>query len=275
MNAAFSIKGFGLISTHERNRCCMCSKKCFLLICVVWFSSIVQASQVESSGNQKFDSFRKVKRIMMKSVYVDHRFTLYCRAPFNARKWIDLPLGFVAPKHQKRAKHVEFEHVVPAENFGRSFKAWRQGDPRCIHRNGRVYKGRKCLTKVSQKFRLMQADMYNIYPAVGAVNAMRSNYNFTQMAMNVPATFGSCSMKIQGRKVEPPVTSRGMIARSYLYMESVYHEFQMSVAQRKLMKAWDQEYPVKKFECIRYRRIFAKQKNDNPIMQSRCMAKGW
>lgn len=31
---------------------------------------------------------------------------------------------------------------------------------------------------MSAEYRLMQADMYNLFPAVGAVNAIRSNYNY-------------------------------------------------------------------------------------------------
>jgi len=59
--------------------------------------------------------------------------------------------------------------------------------------------------------------MHNLAPAIGAVNALRSNYEFT-MLPGVRPTFGTCEMKIEGRKVEPPETARGIIARTYLYM---------------------------------------------------------
>lgn len=102
-----------------------------------------------------------------------------------------------------------------------------------------------------------------------AVNAMRSNYNFT-MLPNSPASFGSCNMKINNRKVEPPATARGQIARTYLYMESAYPNYTMSSQQRRLMMAWDKMYPVTPWECKRNQRIESIQQNINPIMIQRC-----
>jgi endonuclease I len=48
----------------------------------------------------------------------------------------------------------------------------------------------------------MQADMFNLYTAIGAVNALRSNYNFTMRVWEV-SDFDSCKMKIENRKAEP------------------------------------------------------------------------
>ena len=75
---------------------------------------------------------------------------------------------------------------MPAENFGRAFKEWREGDGRCTNEKGHFYKGRRCAEKMSAEYRLMQADMYNLFPAVGAVNAIRSNYNY-ELLPGVPA----------------------------------------------------------------------------------------
>jgi len=65
---------------------------------------------------------------------------------------------------------------------------------------------------------LMHADMHNLAPSIGAVNALRSNFNFA-MLPGVESTFGSCEMKIEGKRVEPPEAARGIIARTYLYMQ--------------------------------------------------------
>lgn len=55
------------------------------------------------------------------------------------------------------------------------------------------------------EYRYMQSDMYNLYPAIGAVNATRQNYNF-QMLPGVPSSFGTCEMKIEiGKQSRPPV----------------------------------------------------------------------
>jgi len=134
----------------------------------------------------------------------------------------------------KRSKRVEIEHVVPAENFGRTFSGWRDGHSQCVNNKGESFKGRKYAEKINSEYRYMQSDMFNLYPAVGAVNAMRSNYNFVMLSGGV-SSFGICNMQVENRKAQPPKKSRGMIARSYLYMDLTYNRYNMSKSPRKLM----------------------------------------
>ncbi|WP_292441542.1 endonuclease [Methylophaga sp.] len=199
---------------------------------------------------------------MMEKVYFDHRETLYCGATFDEKKRITLPVGFHTEKYVKRAKRVEWEHVVPAENFGRTFGEWRDGHPSCVDSKGKAFRGRNCASKMNKEYRYMQSDLYNLYPTIGAVNAMRSNYNFT-MLPDVKPAFGSCLVKIDSRKVEPTIESRGQIARTYLYMEKRYPRYKMSKSQKQLMLAWNREYPVTSWECVRADRIRKIQGNTN------------
>lgn len=215
------------------------------------------------------DSFSKAKKLMMDKIYFDHRETLYCSASFDSKKNVNLPIGFVTEKYLKRAKRVEWEHVVPAENFGRTFSEWRDGHPDCVDSKGRSFKGRNCASKVSKEYRYMQSDLYNLYPAIGAVNAVRNNYNFTMLPDAEP-DFGSCQMKIDGRKAEPPIESRGQIARTYLYMEQRYSRYKMSKSQKQLMTSWNAQYPVTSSECIRSSRIKAIQGNENRFVSELC-----
>lgn len=142
----------------------------------------------------------------------------------------------------------------------------------CVNNKGKTFKGRRCAEKVNHEYRYMQADMFNLYPAIGAVNALRQNYNFTVLP-DEDSDFGSCEMKIDDRKAEPPVRSRGRIARTYLYMEDAYKRYNISNQQRQLMNAWDKMYPVDSWECLRAKRITELQKNSNMVVQSRCEAK--
>jgi len=209
--------------------------------------------------------------MLERSIYQqqDERTTLYCAATFNTKKQITFPEGFATTKHLKRAKKVEWEHVVPAENFGRNFSEWRDGDARCVTKKGKAFKGRRCAEKINNEYRLMQSDMYNLYPAIGAVNAMRSNYNFV-MLNNEQSSFGSCEMKISNRKAEPPTNARGMIARSYLYMDQTYRNYSMSKQQLQLMTAWHKQFPVTQWECLRGERIAKLQGNKNTILAESC-----
>ncbi len=227
------------------------------------------------SANEWNDSYNTSKRLLENNVYIssDDRITIYCEAPFEEDKSIQLPEGFVTEKHQKRADRVEWEHIVPAENFGRAFVEWREGHPLCVDSKGKAYKGRRCAEKVNEEYRLMQADMYNLYPSIGAVNASRSNYNFALLPQE-NSDFGICEVKIEDRKVETPEASRGKIARAYIYMDSNYPRYNMSKQQAKLMFAWSNQYPVTQDECERTKRIEEIQGNPNEIVKTLCIHSG-
>ena len=218
---------------------------------------------------EPIDSFSKAKKLMMEKVYFDHRETLYCGAAFDERKRVTLPIGFHTVKHVKRANRVEWEHVVPAENFGRTFIEWRDGHPSCIDSKGKAFKGRNCASKVNKEYRYMQSDLHNLYPSIGAVNGSRSNYNFSILP-SAKADFGSCLVKIDNRNVEPPESARGAIARAYLYMEWRYPRYKMSKPQKQLMHTWNIQYPVSEWECIRAGRIKETQGNENVFIREKC-----
>ena len=238
--------------------------------------AIVIASFVPSvmASNQTIESFSKAKKLLESKVYNNHRETIYCGATFNAKKQVKAPSGFNTAKYIKRSKKVEWEHIVPAENFGRTFSEWRDGNKQCVSSKGKAFKGRKCAEKTNREYRYMQSDLFNLYPAIGAVNALRSNYNFT-MLPEEKSDFGSCKMKIDHKKAEPPEASRGRIARTYLYMDSTYKRYTISGQQKQLMNAWDKMYPVSKWECDRAKKIINIQHSENKVVESRCKANGF
>ena len=235
-------------------------------------SILLLTSVYSFAANESNTSFRKAKKTLEKQVYQNHRETIYCGATFDSKKLVMAPEGFTTDKYIKRSKKIEWEHVVPAENFGRTFTEWRDGNPSCVSKKGKPFKGRKCAEKTNNEYRYMQADMFNLYPAIGAVNALRSNYNFT-MLPGENSDFGSCDMKIANRKAEPPVGARGRIARTYLYMDEAYDRYNMSRQQKQLMNAWDKMYPVGSWECQRAKKITELQKSKNIVVRSRCEAR--
>ncbi|QUN06362.1 endonuclease [Shewanella yunxiaonensis] len=226
-----------------------------------------------AAGNTEIESFSAAKKLMQNSIYTTDtlRKTIYCGAAFDSKKQITLPEGFQTAVYLKRRFKWEAEHIVPAENFGRTFSEWREGSPVCVDSKGKAFKGRKCAEKANKEYRLMQSDLYNLAPAIGSVNAARQNYNFT-MLPSAKSKFGSCDMRIEDNKVQPPEEARGRIARTYLYFEAVYPRYRMSKAQQQLMNAWDKQYPVTKNECEIARKVKAVQHNDNPVLEQRCSA---
>ena len=237
------------------------------------FSLLFIPSAVLAAGNSTNDSFNKAKRMLEREVYYDHRVTVYCGYAFDEEKRICLPDGFTTEKHQKRAYKVEWEHAVPAENFGRAFKEWREGDAVCVDRKGKAFKGRNCARKASKEFRLMEADMYNLFPAVGAVNAVRNNKQYSELP-GVPSAFGTCEAKVDGNRFEPPQQAKGELARAALYMEQEYPEYRLSRQQRQLFEAWSRQKPVDEWECTRTRRIEQLQGNENSVVKGLCLDAG-
>lgn len=117
--------------------------------------------------------------------------------------------------------------------------------------------------------------MYNLFPAIGAVNALRSNNNFQMLGDDVPPTFGSCTMKIAHGKAEPPARARRQVARAHKYMAAAYApRFHMSRQQQQLMDAWDTMYPVDAWECLRAKRIELLQGNENTFVKIPCQQAG-
>ncbi|MEZ8292280.1 endonuclease [Vibrio splendidus] len=240
-----------------------------ILASFVIFTLSIPISHASNGGNKSIESFSKAKKLLERSVYFDHQVTLYCDAEFDDQKRISPPDGFKTDKYVKRSKKLEWEHASAAESWGRTFIEWREGAPECVKSTGTAYKGRACANKASQEYRYMASDLHNLFPSVGAVNGLRKNYNFA-MLPGAESDFGSCLMKIDNKKAEPPESSRGRVARSHLYMSLTYPRYKLSSQQRQLMEAWDSMYPVSNWECLRNERIQSIQGNANPILESRC-----
>ena len=220
-----------------------------------------------SPGNTFEDSYPKATKRMSGRVYesLPHQ-TLYCQATFSGRAITDTN-GFSSDKYKKRGKRMEWEHIVPAENFGRAFPEWRNGSPSCVTRKGRHYKGRACATKTSEEYRYMQADMYNLYPSIGAVNALRRNYRYSMVDGQ---WLGTCPMVINDRKAQPPEYARGIVARVSLYFDAVYPKYNLSDSQKQLFDSWNILYPVTNVECSRNLLIEGIQGNVNQITKDAC-----
>lgn len=235
-----------------------------LCIIVIFFSAIAFAQ-----GNTSLDSYSDAKRLLYCEVYRGHRFTVYCGAAFDADRHVTLPEGFVIPEYHDRAYRAETEHIVAAENFGRAFAEWREGAPQCVDSDGRRFKGRKC-AGTNREYRLMESDLHNLAPAIGAVNAMRRNYRFGVLPTTAPS-FGSCPMKVSGGVAEPPDQAKGLIARTHLYMADAYgSRYRLSRSQRQLFEVWNTRYPPDEWECRRERRIARIQGNHNNFTYKLC-----
>ena len=171
--------------------------------------------------------------------------------------------GYKPRKNKKRGETIEWEHIMPAYRFASGMQCW--NEKICIDKNGKSYKGRKCCEKVDKKFRIMQADMYNLVPSVGELNGDRSNYSYG-IIDGEARLYGECDFEVSGKKAEPKEDIRGDIARTYFYMEETYN-IELTDEERQLFIMWDKLDNISQWEKVRAERIKEIQGNENKFIK--------
>lgn len=231
-----------------------------IVLMVLVFTGVLQAQ-----GNTQISSFSKAKKILRNQVYntTELQVGFYSRCKYESKKSnnkyklvVDKKsCGYIPRTKSKRAHFMEWEHIVPAHAFGHSIECWNKGDEKCVSKSGKSFKGRKCCNKISQEFRLIQADMYNLVPAIGELNGDRNNFTFTELE-GEPREYGAIDFEVdfKAKKVEPPHYAKGRIARTYLYFNKIY-DLPVSKKQMKLYRVWDKQYPMTEKEKMIYKKI--------------------
>lgn len=218
----------------------------------------------DPTGKEKVKSFWKAKTLA-REFYKRHSFTtFYCGCEFEGAS-VHLEDCSYQPDHpgNQRSQRIEWEHVVPASVFGRKFDSWKNGHPQCRNSRGESYKGRECARAVSQRFREMEADLFNLVPVIGTVNQARLNYPLAEL-VGMPNELGSCSTVINKKRIYPREEVRGFVARIYLYMDSTYPGYGIIHKQnRTLIEKWNQKYPPSSHELSR--NIYIQEVQGKPV----------
>lgn len=197
-----------------------------------------------STSSKEFTSFSQAKRYLKKHIKADAK-TLYCGCGIGKQGKKLIPeteaCGY-EPRNEftkkgkvnQRAKRIEWEHIVSAWEFGHQLQCWQQG-------------GRKNCRKTSAKFRKMEADIHNLAPAIGEINADRSNFRFGVLSQ-VETKHGDCDVKIdfKQRVIQPPKSAKKHIADTYFYMQKTYG-LKISNKQQKLFNVWAGQAKPKNF----------------------------
>jgi deoxyribonuclease-1 len=210
-------------------------------------------------------SFEQAKRLA-RGVYRDHRVTLYCECSYDPHQRVDGEACGYVPRHPgARSRRVEWEHLVAAHEFGAQRACWR--DAVCRDRHGRRFGGRRCCRQRDPEFRRMEADLMNLSPEIGELNADRSNFRFGDVDGEA-REYGACDFEIDRVRdtAEPAPAVRGDIARAYLYMHATYGPAALPLAPDELARfqAWHRADPPSAWERVRNARIAAIQGVSNP-----------
>ncbi|MFO1259146.1 MAG: endonuclease [Gammaproteobacteria bacterium] len=206
-------------------------------------------------------------KILARVIWSEHPYTFYCGCKFNSHLIIDYTECGYIPHNSKRAKRVEWEHLVPASWLGKQRACWRE--QLCESKRGKKFKGRNCCEKIDPAFNKAYLDLYNLVPAIGEVNGARKDYRFGMLGRNEANQYlEGCSMHINDRNhvVEPSEQVKGMIARAHLYMADT-HELRLSVKQRKLFTKWDEAHPPSPWELRWAEKVNQVQGNQNNYIE--------
>jgi len=213
-------------------------------------------------------SFSKSKKILLKKIYFDNQISFYCSNPYEVKQingkektLIVQDSKYYSPrkpfyksgKPNTRAERIEWEHVMPAHNFGKHLQCWQEG-------------GRKNCRK-DKTFKTMEADMHNLVPAIGEVNGNRSNYRYGADTPKI-GQYGNCQFEVdfKAKRAYPKEDIRGDIARIYFYMSDKYN-VRLSKQERRMMEVWDKLDPVSEWERIKNKRVQKLQGNFNPYVE--------
>ena len=236
----------------------------FSIILSQFFSS----KSISFDGNQTIKRFSESKKIL-KKIFQNNQYTFYCNCSYNNSKPNFKKCGYKPYKNFKRAKRIEWEHIVPASRFGNKFESWEYGHSKCI-KNGKKFRGRKCARKMDKKFRLIEADLYNLQPTIGEVNQARNNFKMSVIPEE-KRNYGKCDFEVLNNFIEPSPNIRGDIARTYFYIAHTYSNYiKLTRSELSLFSKWDKLDPVDEWECKRSKLIKKFQKNINKFLVQGC-----
>ncbi|EAK9999620.1 deoxyribonuclease [Campylobacter lari] len=214
--------------------------------------SILLFSSLSLLASDNFNESKKELVELYESLGSTYQYDFYCNAPFKANKkgkytkFEVVKSDLYTPRNEytkkgkinQRAKRIEWEHIMSAQNFGKHLPCWREG-------------GRKACQN-DPLFTKMEADKQNLVPAIGEVNGDRSNFRYAEAPLNLEYTqYGNCKVytDFKLKRFYPANYSKGWIARSYLYMSKTYN-IRLSDQERKLMESWDKQYSMSEKERI-------------------------
>ena len=224
-------------------------------------------------------SFSKAKKLAEEEVYHDRRISFYCGCSYTKNKVVNQESCGYEPRtpitssgrENKRDNRIEWEHVLPASIMGSNLQCWgseRNQFSECVKSNGKLLSGRDCCQKVNPLFKDAHNDLVNLTPAIGEVNADRSNHRYGYVD-GEPRKYGQCDFEFENNVAEPSVTVRGDIARIQLHMLKTYGKalgFHFTDKRLLMLQHWAGQDPVTDWELIRNRRICAAQGVGNTLI---------
>lgn len=223
-----------------------------IVLCLIYFFFLFFANLLNAKDN--IISFPEAKVILRNQVFDKIGTTFYCGCKYTPKGKsggiIDFEsCGYKPRKSVERAKRLEWEHIVPAWYLGHHLACWKEGNERCIDKNSKKFKGRKCCSKVDTNFIKAEGDLMNLVPEVGELNGDRGALPYGVVPGEI-RKYGQCDFEADKKVAEPKENIRGDVARVWLYMMKKYN---LVIADDiiKTLKKWETLDPIDKEENYR------------------------
>lgn len=176
--------------------------------------------------------------------------------------------NYQSPGNLNRARRLEWEHIVPASKLGQGRACWTTGLPACTNAQGIVEPGRSCCEMADPIYQMMASDPVNLAPAIGEVNAARSDTPYGMVERAQSTAFGpTCGMYVDGSAgyAEPPDRRKGDVARVMAYMSKAYG-LTVPAKDADLYVQWMAQDPVSDEERAINAAIAAQGHRANPFV---------
>ena len=183
--------------------------------------------------------------------------TLHCGCTFDKIKQVSTNLckrGSKKLLKNKESRTLEWVTMMPEYVFGKSRKCWKKN--LCVRSDGTKVKGAQCCSEVSPKYKKMESDMHNLFPAI---NKLHSTEEKPDPFFGGKWEYEFCPGEM------PAINIKGDIARAYLYM-SYQYKIELKEGQENKLRKWHFEDPPGDWEKNRNDRIEAIQGNRNPFI---------
>lgn len=200
-------------------------------------------------------NFGTSKREMYQEVYNNSGSTIYCGCEWN-NKHVDLSScnlqNEFTNKESIRSERTEAEHIIPA--------SWmlKIGDHNrdCVaDSENSKYSAREYCQLHDKNYNKAHNDLVNLFPAVGQINADRSNKFYIEESDDYNIDdYNSCKSVNTEDGFIPRPSIRGDIARVAFYMRDKYF-VQYTPEEEALFHKWDYQDPISQEEIQRNNRI--------------------
>lgn len=191
--------------------------------------------------------------------------TLICQCPQVNGLTIQKNCG--APL-KARAEKLIPHYIYPIEKIAEKFPEYTQGHNKCS-RGGKNFFGLECVQLVHSLFNEIESDLHNLTLIEPSVQ----NVIYNKMMRNdIPGKkLGACPLKYNDTNFEVTSLYKGWVARTYLYLDSRYHQLSLLEPGFKLeLEKISQIFPPSPQECRITKKINSIQVRQNTLTENLC-----